>query len=67
MQWPIELTTRPPTRVAIERVLGKFETEGTVQDVKRDRSGVTQRISQSFYRWDVAATSNNHPNILQTM
>jgi len=67
MQWPIELATGPPKRVAIERVHGKFEAEGTVQDVTKDRCGVSQRINQYFFRWDVATIRNNHPNIRQTM
>jgi hypothetical protein len=38
MQWPIELTTGSPESIAIERVHGIFEAEGTVRDVKKDRS-----------------------------
>ena len=67
-QWPTELTTRPPASVAIERVHGKFEAEGTVHDVKKGRSGEAQRINQSFsFRLDVATIRNDHPNIRQTM
>ena len=68
MQWPIELTTGPPTSVAIECVHSKFEAEGTVQDVKKDRCGEAQRINQSFFfRWDVATIHNDYQNTRQTM
>jgi hypothetical protein len=68
MQWPIELTTRPLTRVAIERVRGKFEVESTVKDVKKNRSVEAQCINQSFFfLWDVTTIHNNHSNIRPTM
>jgi hypothetical protein len=68
MQWPIEMTTRPLTRVKIERFHGKFEVEGTVQDMKNNRSVEAQCIKQSFFfRWDVTTVHNDHPNIRPAM
>jgi hypothetical protein len=68
LQWPIEMATGPPASLKIERVHGKFEAEGTVHDVKRNRYGDAQRINQSFFfRWVVATIRNDHPNIRQRM
>ena len=37
-RWRVEFGT-PPTRVTITRIRGKFEVDGTVQDVSKGRCG----------------------------
>ena len=41
MQWQFksEFNKEPPTRVTITRIRDKFEADGTVQDVHKNRSG----------------------------
>ncbi|XP_042225978.1 uncharacterized protein LOC121868990 [Homarus americanus] len=38
-QWRREFTTEPPTRLTIARIRDKFEAEGTVQNMHKNRSG----------------------------
>jgi hypothetical protein len=37
-QWRREFATKPPTRLTIARIRDKFETDGTVRDVYKQRS-----------------------------
>ena len=38
-RWKVEFGIPPPTRVIITRIRGKFEVDGTVQDVLKGRCG----------------------------
>ncbi|XP_008116993.1 uncharacterized protein LOC100557975 [Anolis carolinensis] len=38
-QWRQEFPTGPPTRVTIARIRDKFETDGTLQNIQKQRSG----------------------------
>ena len=38
-QWRNEFGTQPPTRITIARIQNKFEIDGTVGDVHKERSG----------------------------
>ena len=38
-RWRVKFGTLPPTRVAITRIRGKFQVDGTVQDVLKGRCG----------------------------
>ena len=38
-QWRNEFGTQPPTRLTIARIRDKFEIDGTVGDVHKERSG----------------------------
>jgi hypothetical protein len=38
-QWRREFATKPPIRLIIARIRDKFETDGTVRDVDKQRSG----------------------------
>jgi hypothetical protein len=40
-QWPNEFGTQPPTRRTIACIRDKFEADGTVHDVHKQRSGRT--------------------------
>ncbi|KAG7197418.1 hypothetical protein KM043_013278 [Ampulex compressa] len=44
-QWRAEFESKPPTRRTIARIRDKFENDGTVQDVIKERSGRPRTIT----------------------
>ena len=46
--WRVEFGTPLPTRVPIKRIRGKFEIDGTVQDVLKGRCGRKRSSTKEF-------------------
>ena len=48
-RWRVKFGTSPPTRVTITRIRNKFEVDGTVQDMLKDRCGRKRNSSATEF------------------